>query len=203
MKDPGEALDRFVADSHRVQRRFFDENRGAILELARTLASRLGDGRKILFLGNGGSAADAQHLAAEFVGRFAPDRPALPAMSLSADTSVLTALGNDYGYGRVFERQVEAHGREGDVAIGISTSGDSDNVRRGLDAARARGLYTVGLTGETGGRMTGRVDVLFRVPSRTTPRIQETHILLGHSLCELVDRALFPDAWPGGSDGTS
>lgn len=198
MKDPGEALDRFIADSHRVQRRFFDENRDAILDVARTIAARLVDGGKVLFFGNGGSAADAQHLAAEFVGRFAADRPALPALSLSADTSVLTALGNDLGFARVFERQVEAHGREGDVAIGISTSGDSDNVRRGLDAARARGLYTVGLTGETGGRMSGRVDVLFRVPSRTTPRIQETHILLGHSLCELVDRALFPDAWAGG-----
>ena len=199
MMDPGQALDRFVADSHQTQARFFTENRESILKLSGTIAERLREGGKILLFGNGGSAADAQHMAAEFVGRFIPDRPALPAMSLSTDTSILTALGNDYGYDQIFSRQIEAHGRSGDVAIGISTSGNSANILAGIGAARHAGLYTVGFTGEGGGKMTGQVDVLFSVPSTITPRIQETHILLGHSLCELIDRNLFPDAYPDAS----
>ena len=153
------------------------------------------DGAKVLFFGNGGSAADAQHLAAEFVGRFIPDRAALPAISLTTDSSVLTAIGNDYGYDHVFSRQIEALANDGDVAIAISTSGNSPNILLGIDAARERGLYTLGLTGESGGKMLDRVDVLFRVPSCITPRIQETHILLGHILCELIDRSLFPEAY--------
>jgi D-sedoheptulose 7-phosphate isomerase len=196
MMDPGQALDKFVADSHQTQARFFTQNQESIIKLSGTVAGRLREGGKILFFGNGGSAADAQHMAAEFVGRFIPDRPALPAMSLSTDTSILTALGNDYGYDQIFARQIEAHGRSGDVAFGISTSGNSANVLAGIGAARQAGLYTVGFTGEGGGKMTGQVDVLFSVPSRITPRIQETHILLGHSLCELIDRNLFPDAYP-------
>jgi D-sedoheptulose 7-phosphate isomerase len=196
MKDPGHALDQFVADSHQTQTRFFSDNRDSILELAETIASRVEKGSKILFFGNGGSAADAQHLAAEFVGRFIPDRPALPAMSLSTDTSILTALGNDYGYDQVFARQIEAHGRPGDVAVGISTSGNSANVLNGIVAAGKADMYTVGFTGAGGGQIEGQVDVLFAVPSKVTPRIQETHILLGHSLCELIDRRLFPNAYP-------
>jgi D-sedoheptulose 7-phosphate isomerase len=195
MKDPGPALDQFVSEAHRVQSRFFAEHRTAILDLVDLVAGRFNDGCKLLLFGNGGSAADAQHIAAEFVGRFMPDRPALPALSLSTDTSVLTALGNDYGYERIFARQIEALGRAGDVAVGISTSGSSPNVLAGLEAARMAGLYTVGLTGESGGRMPDRVNVIFRVPSRVTPRIQETHILLGHILCELVDRRLFPGSY--------
>jgi D-sedoheptulose 7-phosphate isomerase len=146
--------------------------------------------------GNGGSAADAQHIAAEFVGRFIPDRVPLPALSLATDTSALTALGNDYGYNTVFSRQVEALGNAGDVAIGISTSGNSPNVLEAVDAARKKGLFTIGFTGSDGGKMKGRTDVLFCVPTRMTPRIQETHITLGHVLCELIDRELFPDAYP-------
>ncbi len=195
MKDASQALDRFVTDSHDVQSKFFEENRTEIVKVADLIAERLRDGGKILFFGNGGSAADAQHMAAEFVGRFIPDRPALPALSLATDTSVLTALGNDYGYDRVFARQIEALGNDGDTAVAISTSGNSPNVMEGIDAARARGLYTLGFTGESGGKMSGRVDALFRVPSRITPRIQEAHILLGHVLCELVDRSLFPEAY--------
>lgn len=195
MKDPGQALDRFVADSHRIQSRFFSENREAILRLTGVIADRLRGGGKIMFFGNGGSAADAQHMASEFVGRFIPERPAIPAMSLATDTSILTSLGNDYSFDHIFARQVEAHGRGGDVAVGISTSGRSANVLRGLDAARRAGMYTVGFTGQSGGELNGRVDILFCVPSEVTPRIQETHILLGHSLCELVDRAMFPDAY--------
>ena len=195
MKDAGQALDRFVADTHRVQSRFFENNRELILNVADVIAGRLRGGGKILFFGNGGSAADAQHMAAEFVGRFIPDRPALPALSLATDTSVLTALGNDYGYDQIFSRQIEALGKPEDTAVAISTSGNSPNVLAGLDAARAAGLYTLGLTGETGGKMLDRVDVLFRVPSKITPRVQEAHILLGHTLCELIDRSLFPDAY--------
>ena len=130
------------------------------------------------------------------VGRFGPDRSALAAMSLATDTSILTAVGNDYGYDHVFSRQIEALGHAGDTAIAISTSGNSPSVLHALDVARANGLFTVGFTGETGGQMTDRAEVLFRVPSRQTPRIQETHILLGHIICELIDRELFPEAYP-------
>lgn len=195
MTDPGQTLDQFVADSQRTQSEFFARYRSDVVDVAEEIARRVGAGGKVLFFGNGGSAADAQHMAAEFVGRFIPDRRALPAMSLATDTSILTALGNDYGYEMVFARQVEAYGQESDVAVGISTSGNSPNVVAGLDAARQAGLYTIGFTGETGGKLVGRVDALFRVPSTMTPRIQETHILLGHCLCELVDRRLFPDAY--------
>jgi D-sedoheptulose 7-phosphate isomerase len=153
-------------------------------------------GHKVLFFGNGGSAADSQHLAAELVGRFGPDRSPLAAISLSTDTSILTAVGNDYGYENIFARQIAGLGHAGDTAIAISTSGNSPSVLGGIDVARSKGLFTVGFTGETGGKMQGRVEVLFRVPSRQTPRIQETHILLGHILCELVDRQLFPEIYP-------
>jgi D-sedoheptulose 7-phosphate isomerase len=125
-----------------------------------------------------------------------PDRPPLPAISLVTDTSALTALGNDYGYNKVFSRQVEALGVSGDVAIGISTSGNSPNILEALDAAKALGLLTIGFTGQNGGKMHGHTDMLFCVPSTATPRIQETHLTLAHILCELVDRELFPDAWP-------
>jgi len=196
MMDPGQALDQFVSDSRQTQARFFTDNRESILELSGILAGPLRDGGKILFFGNGGSAADAQHMAAEFVGRFIPDRPALLAMSLSTGTSILTALGNDYGCDQIFARQIEAHGRSGDVAIGSSTSGNSANVLAGIETARKAGLFTVGFTDAGGGRMRDQVDVLFSVPSTVTPRVQETHLLLGHSLCELIDRNLFPDAYP-------
>jgi D-sedoheptulose 7-phosphate isomerase len=156
----------------------------------------VGQGRKILLFGNGGSAADAQHIAAEFVGRFLPDRLPLPAISLATDTSVLTALGNDYGYNAVFSRQIQALGNPEDIAIAISTSGNSPSILEALDVARAKRLFTIGFTGEDGGKMIGRSDVLFRVPSRMTPRIQETHLTLGHVLCELIDRELFPEAYP-------
>jgi D-sedoheptulose 7-phosphate isomerase len=194
-RTPGEILDGFVTECHRVQAQFFAEYRQQILDVAETIARTFEIGGKVLFFGNGGSAADAQHFAAELVGRFIPERPALPAMSLSTDTSVLTSLGNDYGFDRIFSRQIEAHGNEGDAAVAISTSGNSANVLEGIAAAKKGGLYTIGLTGANGGRMKGEVDVLFRVPSTETPRIQETHILLGHSLCEIVDRRLFPGAY--------
>ncbi len=149
-------------------------------------------GNKILFAGNGGSAADAQHLAGELVSRFNYDRPGLPALALTTDTSVLTAIGNDYGYEHLFARQIEAVGVAGDVFVGISTSGRSPNVLKALRIAREKGLVTVGLTGRSGGDMPPLCDHCLRVPADATPRIQEGHISLGHTLCWLIERAIFP-----------
>ncbi|WP_281950386.1 D-sedoheptulose 7-phosphate isomerase [Nitrosophilus kaiyonis] len=143
--------------------------------------------KKILLFGNGGSAADAQHIAAELVGRFQKERRALPAIALTTDTSALTAIGNDYGYEQVFARQVEALANEGDVAIGISTSGNSENVLRGLEVAKNRGCKTIGLSGKDGGKMANLCDANIIVPSATTARIQEMHIMIGHILCNVID----------------
>ena len=196
MKHAFQLIESSVAESTRVKTRFFQENIEQIARTAETIANGMRKGCKVLLFGNGGSAADAQHLAAELVGRFGPDRRALAAISLSTDTSILTAVANDCGYEAVFARQIEALGQNGDTAIGISTSGNSSNVLLALDAARYKGLFTVGFTGQNGGRMKDRAEVVFCVPSRQTPRIQETHILLGHIICELVDRELFPEAYP-------
>jgi D-sedoheptulose 7-phosphate isomerase len=156
------------------------------------VAGALGAGYKVLLFGNGGSAADAQHIAAELVGRFQRERRALPAIALTTDTSVLTAIANDYGYDEVFARQVRALGLPGDVAIAISTSGKSPSVLRAVAAARELGLKTIGLTGGDGGALAGQVDVALRVSASThSARIQEVHILVGHVICELVDRRLF------------
>jgi D-sedoheptulose 7-phosphate isomerase len=196
MKDSRRLIEHFVTESLRVKSEFFQNNATLIADTAEKMAQALREGRKILLFGNGGSAADAQHIAAEFVGRFIPDRIPLPALSLATDSSALTSLANDYGYNAVFSRQVQALGNTGDIAIGISTSGNSPNVLEAMDVARTKGLLTIGFTGESGGKMNGRTDVLFRVPSGMTPRIQETHITLGHVLCELIDRELFPNAYP-------
>ena len=195
MKNSTELIAQMAAESIRVKTEFFERNAARIAMAAESMAQSLRQGHKVLLFGNGGSAADAQHMAAEFVGRFLPDRIPMPAIALSTDTSVLTALSNDYGYHMVFARQIEALAAAGDIAIAISTSGYSPNVLAALDAAREKGLLSIGFTGETGGKMTDRVEILFRVPSRNTPRIQETHIVLGHILCELVDRELFPEAY--------
>jgi D-sedoheptulose 7-phosphate isomerase len=195
MKPASQLIDEFVAESLRVKAQFFEENKERIAHTAEVITHGLRNGRKMLFFGNGGSAADAQHLAAEMVGRFGPVRSPLAAIALSTDSSILTAVGNDYGYEYVFARQIEALGQAGDIAIGISTSGNSPNVLHALDISRSKNLFTIGFTGETGGKMTERSEVLFRVPSRQTPRIQETHILLGHVICELIDRQLFPEAY--------
>ena len=148
-------------------------------------------GGKILLAGNGGSAADAQHIAGEFVSRFAFERPGLPAMALTVDTSILTAIGNDYGYEELFARQVQAHGNKGDAFIGYSTSGKSPNVLRAFEEARKRGLVRIGLTGNRGGPMLELCDYLLEVPSSNTPKIQEGHLVLGHILCGLVEQAIF------------
>ena len=166
----------------------------AITRVATACIEALRQGNKILFAGNGGSAADAQHLAAELISRFHYDRPGLPAFSLSTDTSVLTAIGNDYGYEHLFARQIEAVGNAGDVFFGISTSGRSPNILKALQTASTKGLLTVGLTGHRGGQMPELCDHCLRVPSDSTPRIQEGHIAMGHSICQLIESQLFPVA---------
>jgi D-sedoheptulose 7-phosphate isomerase len=162
-----------------------------IARVSEILVEALRKGNKAILFGNGGSAADAQHIAAEFVGRFAFDRPPLPALALSVNTSVVTAIGNDYGFDLVFARQLEALGRAGDVAIGISTSGNSPNVLHGVVVAKKMGLQTVALTGATGGSLKTAVDHCLCAPSNKTPRIQECHILIGHIISELVEETIF------------
>lgn len=162
-----------------------------VAKVSEILVNALKQGSKVLLFGNGGSAADAQHIAAELVGRFAFDRPALSALALSVNSSCVTAIGNDYGFDQVFSRQLEALARPGDVAVGISTSGDSANVLAALSTAKKIGLHTVGLTGCTGGRLKSIVDHCICVPSIETPRIQECHILIGHIISELAEREIF------------
>ncbi len=178
-------------DSIRVKQVFLQEQLPNLERAAALVADAMLAGRKVLLFGNGGSAADAQHIAAEFVGRFHRERKGLPAIALTTDTSALTAIANDYGYDEVFARQVRALGAEGDVAIAISTSGKSPSVLRAVDASRERGMATIGLTGGDGGDLLGRVDVSLCVSaSRSSNRIQETHILVGHVICHLVDDRL-------------
>ncbi len=162
----------------------------AVVAAADLMTRALAQGGKLLFCGNGGSAADSQHLAAEFTGRFVRDRRPLAAIALSTDTSALTSIANDYAFDQVFERQVEALGRPGDCLVGISTSGNSGNVLRAFAAARRGGLATIGLLGRDGGRLAALSDARIVVPSRTTSRIQEAHIFIGHNLCALVERGL-------------
>lgn len=162
-----------------------------VAKVSEILVGALDNGGKVLLFGNGGSAADAQHIAAEFVGRFAFNRPPLPALALSVNTSCVTAIGNDYGFDLVFSRQLEALARPGDVAIGITTSGNSPNVLHAMAVARKLGLHTVAFTGCTGGKLKNAVDHCICVPSDQTPRIQECHILIGHIISELVEQTIF------------
>jgi D-sedoheptulose 7-phosphate isomerase len=162
-----------------------------VAQAAMQIVSALRTGGKVLFFGNGGSAADAQHLAAEFTGRYLKERKALPALALHANSSAVTAIGNDYGFDLVFARQMEALGKEGDVAVGISTSGNSRNVLRALEVAKSKSIYTVALTGASGGEMKAVADCTIRIPSEETPRIQECHILTGHIICEIAEEMLF------------
>jgi len=183
LRETARNLDRMASDDELVRQ---------IAKVAGACIAALGNGHKVLFAGNGGSAADAQHLAAELVSRFAYDRPGLPAFALTTDTSVLTAIGNDYGYERLFARQVAAVGCAGDVFFGISTSGRPPNVLNALDTAQAKGLVTVGMTGQAGGAIAERCDYLLRVPSDSTPRIQEGHIAMGHAICQIIEARMFP-----------
>ncbi|MGB5604985.1 MAG: D-sedoheptulose 7-phosphate isomerase, partial [Gammaproteobacteria bacterium] len=182
-----EAITREIRDSISVKQNILaDEGLvNSIQEVADECIAAYRRGNRVLLAGNGGSAADAQHIAAEFVGRYAFDRPGLPAIALTTDTSMLTAIGNDYGYDKIFHRQLEANGRKGDVFIGISTSGNSPNVNAALQRAREMDIITVGLTGQSGGEMQSLCDYCMQVPSMSTPRIQESHIMLGHIICSL------------------
>lgn len=162
-----------------------------ISTIAAACVRALEAGNKLLFMGNGGSAADSQHLAGEMVSRFAFDRPGLPAFALTTDTSVLTAIGNDYGYDKLFSRQVEAVGQPGDVLFGFSTSGKSPNILAAFETARAKGLVTVGMTGNRRERIVGMVDHCVEIPSASTPKIQEGHIITGHVICGLIEEAIF------------
>ena len=176
-----------------VKNAFIRTHAERVLEVGQLLIRAFRDGKKVMLFGNGGSATDASHIAAEFVGRYHRDRDPLPALSLATDMAALTCIANDYDYTDIFSRQIQAHGRKGDVAIAISTSGNSLNVIRGVEAAHDRGLVTVGWTGITGGKLADLVDYCFSVPSSVTARIQECHITLGHVLCELIEERLFGD----------
>jgi D-sedoheptulose 7-phosphate isomerase len=176
-----------VRQSLELKAAFFAANEERIAAAAQAICHALEGGNKILLFGNGGSAADAQHIAAELVGRFQLERRALPAIALTTDTSILTSIGNDYGFDQVFARQVKALGKPGDVAIGISTSGNSGNVLAGMQTACEIGIITVGLTGCGGGRLGPMVHHHLNVPHKVTARVQEVHIMLGHLMCELVE----------------
>lgn len=162
-----------------------------IAEAVTVITAAFNNGKKVLFCGNGGSAADAQHLAAEFSGRFYIDRKALPSEALHCNTSYLTAVANDYSYDVIYSRIIEGTGNEGDVLVGLSTSGNSRNIIKAFEVCREKGVITIGLTGATGGQMKAWSDLLFNVPSTDTPRIQESHILIGHIICQLVEEAIF------------
>ena len=187
------AIARAELDASRRTLAALDDLLPVVAGLAEEFAARLRRGGRAYFFGNGGSAADAQHWAAELSGRFYVDRPALPAFALGMNASEVTAIGNDYGYEDVFARPLRGFVGPDDVAVGISTSGNSANVVRALEAAREAGALAVGFTGAGGGRMAGAADVLVAVPSRETPRIQEAHEVLGHTLCALVERLMFGD----------
>jgi D-sedoheptulose 7-phosphate isomerase len=178
-------------ESAEVKLSFVKKNLKTILAAVDLIVDAFQEGNKVMLFGNGGSAADAQHIAAEFVNRFLIERPPLPAMALTTDTSVITSIGNDYNYDQIFLKQVKALGKEGDIAWGISTSGNSPNVIKALKAAKSMGMKTIGLTGKDGGKMGKMVDFHLNVESDSTPRIQETHITLSHVICELVDIKLF------------
>lgn len=177
-----------------LRTRFFAEHADLVADTARMMAARLAGGGKILFCGNGGSAADAQHLAAEFVNRFMLDRPPLPAIALTTDSSILTSIGNDFGYDQVFAKQVQALGNPEDILVGISTSGNSENIVKAFEVARENSVITLGLTGRDGGKLAELSDILINVPENSTALVQEIHITVGHLLCGLVDYYLFENA---------
>lgn len=178
-------------DSAAIKLRFLEMNLDKIIEVTGLVVSAFMEGNKIILFGNGGSATDASHLAAEFVNRFKRDRDGLPAVSLTSDMAVMTSISNDYDYSNSFARQVKTFGKKGDIAIAISTSGNSSNVIKGVKVSRCLGIKTVALTGGDGGKLAALSDYAFIVPSSDTPRIQETHITLGHVICELVEEEIF------------
>ena len=182
-----------IEDSYQVKQKILNDKALVLLiqEVAQKAVDTYKSGNKTLIAGNGGSAADAQHIAGEFVSRFYFDRPGLASQALTTDTSILTAVANDYGYERLFARQIQANGSTGDMFIAISTSGNSANILEALKECKNKGIVTVGLAGETGGKMVDLCDYCIKVPSSSTPRIQESHILIGHIICSVVEEALF------------
>lgn len=190
-------LEKFVrrqfSDSISAKSRLFEDASAqkALRQICEVTITAYKAGNKTLIAGNGGSAADAQHMAGEFVSRFYFDRPGLPSIALTTDTSIVTGIGNDYGYENLFARQVQAQGKKGDVYIGLSTSGKSPNIIKGAEVARSMGMITIGLTGQNGDLLARTVDYCIKVPSAETPRIQESHTLLAHIICSAVEEALF------------
>ena len=182
-----------LEDSIRIKQQAVMEQMDALIAAADMLVTCVASGHKILLFGNGGSAADAQHIAAEFVNRFQIERHPLPALALTTDTSIITSIGNDYSFDQIFEKQIQALGKRDDVAWGISTSGNSPNVVAGLRVAREQGLRCLGMAGQ-GGDLIEASDLALTVPTATTARVQETHIVMGHILCQLVEQTLFPQA---------
>lgn len=184
-------IEKILAESIEVKQEFIKQNISNLSLVAEKIASAFTNDRKLLLCGNGGSAADAQHIAAEFVNRFMLERPALPAMALTTDTSIITSIANDYSFNEVFSKQVKALGMEGDVLMVMSTSGESENILSAIRDARLQGIYTVGILGKGGGSAAKMVDIALIANSDSTPRIQEAHILAGHIICQLVDQILF------------
>ena len=184
-----------IRSSYETKQKIYENE--ALIEIIEKVASKCVEiyrnGKKTIIAGNGGSAADAQHIAAELVGRYGFDRPSLPSLALTTDTSNLTAIGNDYGYDKVFSRQLEGMGQEGDIFIGISTSGNSVNIINAFESAKEKGIMTVALTGRDGGKMAQMADIAIVVPSNDTPRIQESHILIGHIICDIIEKEIFAD----------
>ncbi len=188
-----EAIIKAFEESIQVKQAFLRDNVDTLIKVIDAITAVFRSGNKLLLFGNGGSAADAQHIAAELVNRFRIERPPLPAIALTTDTSILTSIANDYDYTETFAKQVRALGKEGDVALAISTSGNAANVLAAIDVCKQLKITTIGLTGGEGGKMVGKVDYLLRVSeTQNTARIQETHILIDHVICELVDTKLFP-----------
>ncbi|MCD6264539.1 MAG: D-sedoheptulose 7-phosphate isomerase [Deltaproteobacteria bacterium] len=182
---------RIAKESQRIQESFIKKNISPLIDCAEYISKAFKNDRKLMLCGNGGSAADAQHIAAEFVNRFLIDRHPLPALALTTDTSIITSVANDYSYEEVFSKQIQALGVEGDILFAISTSGNSNNILSAIRTAKEKGLYVVGLIGGDGGKMLTLVDLPLVVESNQTPRVQETHILAGHLICELVEHILF------------
>ncbi|MCX8028000.1 MAG: D-sedoheptulose 7-phosphate isomerase [Thermodesulfovibrionales bacterium] len=182
---------RFFNESIEIKRAFVEQNATLIEDISKMIANAFNDGKKLLIFGNGGSACDASHIAGEFVNRFKKDRPGLPAICLNTDMAVITSIANDYDYSEIFARQLKTLGEKGDIAIAISTSGNSKNILKAVTAAKKRGITTIAFTGMKGNKFASMCDYAFIVPSTDTPRIQETHITLAHVLCQLVEDTLF------------
>lgn len=178
-------------DSVTVKQQFVHENIDTIIEVSKLIADCFSKGGKLLIFGNGGSSTDASHIAGEFVNRFTKDRPPFPAIALNTDMAVLTSIANDYDFSEIFSRQIKAFAQEGDVAIAISTSGNSPNVLKAVDAAKRKKIKTIAFTGAKGDKLASKTDYVFAVPSAVTPRIQETHNILGHVICQMVEEILF------------